>query len=101
MSSIDLRGRSRPGEAIVRAVLLVSALLSVAITVGIIIALIRPVLDFFAEVPVFEFLSTEGTYAVLPLMAGTLMVTVIALVVAVPLGLGAAMYLSEYASPRV
>lgn len=96
----DLRRRSRPGEAIIRTVLMVSALLSVAITAGIVIALVRPVIDFFGEVPVSDFFATEGQFAVLPLVAGTMMVTVIALLVAVPLGLGAAMYLSEYASGR-
>ena len=44
-----------------------------------------------------DFFATEGSYAVIPLVGGTLMATVIALLVAVPLGLGAAMYLSEYA----
>ena len=50
--------------------------------------------------PFGDFFSTEGEFGVLPLVSGTLMVTAIALVVAVPLGLGAAMYLSEYASKR-
>jgi len=79
---------------------MLSALISVLITVGILVALVRPVLDFFAEIPFGEFFATEGTYAVVPLVTGTLMVTAIALLVSVPLGLGAAMYLSEYASRR-
>ncbi|WP_193610852.1 phosphate ABC transporter permease subunit PstC [Nocardioides lijunqiniae] len=94
------RKQSPPGEAVIRGILMASALLSVAITVGIIFALVRPVIDFFREVPVGDFFATEGTHAVLPLVAGTAMTTVIALLVAVPLGLGAAMYLSEYASQR-
>ena len=98
---IDLRQKSRPGEAVIRAVLLASALLSIGISFGIVIALVRPVIDFFREVEVGEFFATEGEFAVIPLVAGTMMVTVIALLVAVPLGLGAAMYLSEYASPRM
>lgn len=97
----DLSHRRRPAEAAIKVSLMLSALLSVAITFGIIAALVRPVLDFFGEVPFGDFFSTEGKFAVLPLVAGTLMVTVIALVVAVPLGLGAAMYLSEYATPRL
>lgn len=96
----DLRKKARPVETVVRAVLMVSAFLSVAITVGIIGALIRPVIDFFGEVPLGDFFATEGTHAVLPLVSGTAMTTVIALLVAVPFGLGAAMYLSEYASKR-
>lgn len=96
----DLRKKARPVETVVRTVLMVSALISVATTVGIIFALIRPVIDFFAEVPFGDFFATDGTHAVLPLVGGTVMTTVIALLVAVPLGLGAAMYLSEYASKR-
>jgi phosphate transport system permease protein len=96
----NLQRKSRPLETAIRAVLMVSAFLSVAITFGIIVALIRPVIDFFEEVPFGEFFSTEGEYGVLPLVGGTAMTTVIALIVAVPLGLGAAMYLSEYASRR-
>jgi phosphate transport system permease protein len=92
--------KSRPGESVIKAVLFSSAMLSIAITFGIIAALIRPVIDFFSEVPFGDFFATEGRFAVIPLVAATLMVTVIALVVAVPLGLGAAMYLSEYASRR-
>jgi phosphate ABC transporter permease protein PstC len=97
---INLGKKSRPGEAVIKALLLASAVLSVAITIGIIVTLIRPVIDFFQEIPFGEFFATEGTYAVLPLIVGTLLVTVVALLLAVPLGLGAAMYLSEYASPR-
>jgi phosphate ABC transporter permease protein PstC len=96
----DLTRKPRPGETVIRGILMLSAFLSVAITVGIIVALIRPVLDFFAEVPFGDFFATDGQFAVLPLVAGTFMVTAIALLVAVPLGLGAAMYLSEYASQR-
>lgn len=77
-----------------------SALLSVAITVGILIALVEPVIHFFEQVPFGDFFATDGQFAVLPLVAGTMVVTLIALVVAVPLGLGAALYLSEYASRR-
>ena len=100
LPGVDLKGRSRPGENVIKAVLLLSALLSIAITFGIIAALIEPVVQFFQQVPFGDFFAVEGPFAVLPLVAGTMMTTVIALLVAVPLGLGAAMYLSEYASPR-
>lgn len=96
----DLGRRARPGETVIRAVLMLAALLSVAITFGIVVALIQPVIDFFSEVPFGDFFATSGEYAVLPLVAATFMATAIALLVAVPLGLGAAMYLSEYASRR-
>ncbi|WP_323791692.1 phosphate ABC transporter permease subunit PstC [Nocardioides sp.] len=97
---LDLGRRSRPGEQVIKVVLVASAMLSVLITFGILVALIGPVIDFFAEVPFGDFFAIEGKYAVLPLVMATFVVTVIALLVAVPLGLGAAMYLSEYASPR-
>ena len=96
----DLRPRRRPGESVIKAVLVGSAALSVVITVGILFALVEPVIEFFRQVPVGEFFATEGDYAVVPLITGTLWVTGIALLVAVPIGLGAAMYLSEYASRR-
>ena len=101
--------RRRPGEQVVMVLLRLAAFLSVAVTVGIVITLIRPALDFFGEVPVADFLfgttwrpnfsATE--YGVLPLVAGTLMTTLVGMLVAIPFGLGAAMYLSEYASHRV
>ena len=83
-----------------KVLLLGAALLSVAITLGIIVSLVQPVIQFFSRIPFGDFFTTEGEYAVVPLVTATLMVTFIALLVAVPLGLGAAMYLSEYASPR-
>lgn len=98
--SPSLGRRPRPAEAVIKAVLMASAFISVAITVGIVGALIQPVVAFFREVPFGDFFATEGRFAVIPLVSATAMVTVIALLVAVPLGLGAAMYLSEYASRR-
>ena len=87
-------------EAVIKAVLITSAFFSVAITFGIIAALIRPGRRLLRRGAVREFFSSDGEFGVLPLVSGTLMVTAIALIVAVPLGLGAAMYLSEYASKR-
>jgi phosphate ABC transporter permease protein PstC len=99
-AGVDLSPRSRPGERVITIVLQVAAFVSIAITFGIILALIRPVIEFFREVPFGDFFAFEGTFAVMPLVTATLMVTVIALLLAVPLGLGAALYLSEYASRR-
>jgi len=107
-SSRDLRPRRRPQERVVLAILQLSALLSVLITVGIVVALLRPALDFFSAVSVVDFLTGTSwspnlapvDYGVLPLVAGTFMTTAIALAIAVPLGLGAAMFLSEYAGDR-
>lgn len=83
--------------------------LSVVITIGIVIALLLPALDFFREVSVWDFLGgtrwaptfANPDYGVLPLITGTMWTTVIGLGVAVPVGLGVAIYLAEYASPKV
>jgi phosphate transport system permease protein len=104
---LDLRRRTRPGEAVVVTALRLSALSSVAITVGIVLSLLEPALQFFREIPVLDFLTGTAwrptfeppAFGVLPLVGGTLMTTAIALAVAVPFGLGAAMYLAEYAGP--
>jgi phosphate transport system permease protein len=96
----NLRRKPRPAERVIVVALVGCALLSVAITVGILVALVEPVLHFFGQVPLGDFFATEGEYAVVPLVTATLTVTAVALLVAVPLGLGAAMYLSEYASRR-
>lgn len=97
---VDLSGRRRVGESAIKAALMLSATMSIAITVGIILALIQPVISFFGQVPFGDFFAAQGRFAVLPLVSATLLITLISLLVAVPLGLGAAMYLSEYASAR-
>jgi phosphate transport system permease protein len=81
---------------------------SVATTVGIVVALFEPAFEFFGEVSVVDFLTGTDwsplfeppSFGVLPLIAGTLLVTGCACLVCVPFGLGAAIYLSEYAKPR-
>lgn len=87
-----------------------AAMLSVVVTVGIVAALALPAIDFFRRVSVVDFLTgTQWTprfagqesYGVLSLVTGTAWTTVIALCVAVPFGLGAAVYLAEYAPQRV
>jgi phosphate transport system permease protein len=100
--------RRRIGEDLVKVVLGLSALISVLTTVGIVVALLFPALEFFGEVSPVDFftgkvwapLFTPASFGVLPLIAGTLVVTAIATAVCVPFGLGAAVYLSEYAKPR-
>ena len=100
----------RYGERVVKTVLVGAALLSVLVTVGIVASLLLPALSFFREVSVGEFLlgtrwtprfSGQESYGVLPLVTGTAWTTLIALVIAVPFGLGAAVYLAEYAPGRV
>lgn len=97
-------------EKMMPKLLFLTAFISVLVTVGIVFTLIFETFEFFRRVPFFDYiLGTEWlpfsgsspTYGVLPLIIGTLKVTGIAMVVAVPLGLAAAIYLSEYASERV
>ena len=100
--------RRRWGEDLIKALLILAALISVLTTTGIVIALLRETIDFFSEVGIWEFLSgskwtplfNPASFGVRPLVIGTFLITVIAIVVASPLGLGAAIYLSEYAKPR-
>jgi phosphate transport system permease protein len=100
--------RRRWGEDVIKALLFLAAALSVVTTLGIIASLLDETIKFFQEVGVFDFLfGTEWSplfsdpqFGVLPLVAGTLLITGIALLVAIPLGLGSAIYLSEYARPR-
>lgn len=107
---ISLKSSSpRRGEKAAYALLVIAAGVSVLTTVGIVVSLALPAVQFFREVGIGEFLTgtswtprfTDRSYGVLPLITGTLWTTAIALAVCIPLGLGAAIYLSEYASPRV
>jgi len=101
--------RRRIGEDVIKGVLAVCALISVATTVGIVVALFVPAFEFFQEISIVDFLTGKdwsplfepAHFGVLPLIGGTLLVTAIASAVAMPFGLGAAIYLSEYASPRL
>jgi phosphate transport system permease protein len=99
--------RKRWGEAVIKALLGLCALVSVATTVGIVLALFLPAIEFFQQVNFIDFITgtewsplfLEGEFGVLPLIAGTLTVTFWACLVAIPFGLGAAIFLSEYARP--
>jgi phosphate transport system permease protein len=101
--------RRRYGEDVIKVILILATLISVLTTTGIVIALLRETLDFFGSISLWDFLSGDkwtplfepGSFGVRPLVVGTFLTTVIALVVAAPLGLGAAIFLSEYARPRV
>ncbi len=111
---VDLRpSRNRIGERIIMRVLLICGSLSILTTLAILAVLVIEGSVFFRNIPIVEFFTDTAwrpfgdptseafRIGILPLINGTLLVTGIALVVAVPLGLGAAAYLSEYASPRV
>ena len=101
--------KARNGENVIRVVLATAAAVSVATTFGIVLSLLVPSITFFSEIPITEFLFTttwtplfaNPQYGVLPLIAGTFVITIIAISVAIPLGLGSAVYLSEFASSKV
>jgi phosphate transport system permease protein len=96
-------------EFLIEWALFLCALLSVGTTIGIIVVLAVETFAFLRQVPIADFLfGTEWTplfaiprFGVLPLVAGTVLVSAIAMVVALPMGLLSAIYLSEYAPPRV
>lgn len=103
------RRNPRYGEKAIIGLLAVCAAASVAVTVGILVSLVGPTVSFFQQVPFSEFFSfaewsplfADGEFGVFEIVAGTLNVTLWATVVGLPLGLGSAIYLSEYAGPRV
>ena len=96
-------------ERWIKGLLFVSAFISVLTTFGIILTLLTETIGFFREVSLVEFLTnTKWTplfvpknFGILPLVTGTLMVTVLSALVALPVGLASAIYLSEYAPNRV
>jgi phosphate transport system permease protein len=101
--------RRRWGEDVIKGVLALCALVSVATTVGIVVALLQPALEFFSEVNFIDFITgirwaplfEPASFGVVPLIVGTLSVLFWACLVCMPFGLGSAIYLSEYARPRV
>lgn len=90
-------------------ILFVIAVISVITTIGILVTLLSETISFFREVSFVEFftgtilkpLGQNAQFGVLPLIAGTLISSAIAMVVAIPIGLMTAVYLSEYASDKV
>lgn len=103
-----LRRRRRPGEALIQGFLFFCGAVSILTTLGIVYVLGKEALRFFAspEVQLGEFLTGTvwqpaiNRFGILPLVSATLLTTTIAMAVALPLGLAAAIYLSEYARPR-
>jgi len=101
--------RRKARERVIETVLFLAAASSVAITVSIMVVLIVESVEFFRHVAIVDFLTdtmwtplfADARYGILPLLMGTLVSTIVALFVAVPLGLTAAVYLSEFAPPHV
>ena len=101
--------RRRWGDRGIRWVLLICASLSLITTAGIILVLATEASTFFREIPLFDFLFgtkwapllVPRSYGVLPLLGGTLLIVIGSALVAVPIGLASAIFLSEYASERL
>jgi len=106
--------RSIATERLIKAIMIVCSMVAIAVTVGIISSLLFESILFFEKVSIREFLfgtkwspqtalrtdqvASEGSFGAVPLIAGTLLISFIAMCVATPLGLFSAIYLSEYAS---
>jgi phosphate transport system permease protein len=99
----------RYGEKVISLFLALCALLSIAVTSAIVISLLIPTIQFFSQVALADFFldtvwaprQATGRFGVWPIVVGTLNIVIWALLVAIPVGLASAIYLAEYASPRV
>ena len=100
--------KARYGEKAIKGVLGLCACLSVATTLAIVASLLEPTIEFFGDVSLAEFftastwapLFADPRFGVLPLITATFVITGVALLLAVPVGLLAAIYLQQYARPR-
>ena len=107
-AGISLTGSSarRRRERLVRAVFLGSALTTVVISAFIVYTVLAEAIDFLAQIELSQLVGIgwfprRGIFDIATLLIGTLMVTVIAMAIATPIGLASAIYLAEYATPRV
>jgi phosphate transport system permease protein len=112
----EMRARNRV-EGVVKALLVIASTIAIFTTLGILLSVMFEAARFFNQVPITSFLfglewspqtairsdqvGSSGSFGAVPLFAGTLLISGIAMLVAVPLGLMIAIYLSEYAAPRV
>jgi phosphate transport system permease protein len=105
--SLNFRARSLVDRGLEGA-LFFCAFIAIATTIGIVLSLIFESVQFFREVPIWDFLfgvrwnaQTSAEFGALPLFFGTLMIALLAMLVAAPIGLFSAIYLSEFASSRM
>lgn len=105
---LDLKKKTRPAESVIQALLFAAGILSIFITLAIVYELGKEAMLFFGnpDVTFAKFFGTTewqpgiGKYGIWPLVTSTLVTSFIAMIVSLPLGLAAALYLSEYASPK-
>ena len=117
LRSLSARFRARNHvERVVKIVLLACASVAVLTTIGIVFSVLFETMRFFERVSPLEFLfgtqwspqtamradqgGSSGAFGIMPLVAGTLLITTIAMLIAGPIGLFASIYMAEYASPR-
>ncbi len=114
---INMKNSRNIFEGVVKCLLAACALVAVLTTVGIVLSVVFEALRFFHKVPLLDFLlglkwspqtairpdqvGSSGAFGAVPVFTGTLMIALIAMLVAVPLGLMSAIYLSEYAGRRI
>jgi phosphate transport system permease protein len=111
-----LRARNRV-EKVLMVLLIAASSIAILTTVGIVLSLLFESIRFFTKVPWYEFLfglewspqtalrpgqvASSGSFGAIPVFLGTMLITLIAMVIAVPVGLFSAVFLSEYATPKV
>jgi phosphate transport system permease protein len=111
-----LRARNRV-ERVINVVMIVASTIAILTTIGIVLSLLFEAIRFFSRIPFWEFLfgldwnpqtairedqvAAQGAFGAVPLFTGTLLITVIAMTVAVPIGLFSAIYLSDYAPKKI
>ncbi len=115
---ISVRFRSRHSvERMIMIVLVICSTIAILTTIGIVLSLLFEAMRFFSKVSALEFLfglhwspqtalradqvGSTGAFGAVPIFAGTLLITMISMLVAVPIGLMSAIYMAEYATPRV
>jgi phosphate transport system permease protein len=112
----EFRARSAV-EGVVQGLMILASTIAIVTTLGIVLSLLFETLKFFASYSPLSFLfgtqwspqvairadqiGQSGAFGALPLFTGTLLIMLIAMTIAVPVGLGSAIYLSEYASPKL
>jgi len=111
----QLRARNKV-EAVSMALLIISSTIAIFTTIGIVVSLFYESIEFFRKVPFWEFLfglhwspqtalrpdqvGASGSFGAIPVFAGTMLISIIALTIAAPIGLMSAIYMAEYARPR-
>lgn len=111
----QLRARNKV-ETVSMALLIISSTIAIFTTIGIVVSLFYESIEFFRKVPFWEFLfglhwspqtalrpdqvGASGSFGAIPVFAGTMLISIIALTIAAPIGLMSAIYMAEYARPR-